>query len=155
MQILAINKRANYDYNISDTYEAGLILSGAEVKSTKQKHIKLTGAYVTIHTNENGDSEAWLINSHISAYKQAGKNDDYDPTRSRKLLLHKKEINSLIGKKQAEHLTLVPIKVYTKGNLIKLEFGLGKGKKKIDKREDIKKRDTDREIRQKFKKSVH
>lgn len=150
MSILAINKKANYDYHLLEKYEAGLVLSGAEVKSLKQKHIKLLGAYVTIHHN-NGKIEAWLINAHISPYKQAGNLSDYNPTRSRKLLLHKKEISSLIGKMQSEHLTLVPIKVYTKGNLIKLEFGLGRGKNKIDKRQDIKKRDVDKEIRQKLK----
>lgn len=151
MKTLAVNKRANYDYQILDKYEAGLVLSGQEVKSVKLGHINLKGSYVTLSINKKGNPEAWLINAHISLYKYAGKLPDYDPVRSRKLLLHKKELNKLIGKKQTEHLTLVPIKVYTKQRLIKLEFGLGRGKKKIDKREDIKKRDVEREMRQRIK----
>lgn len=151
MNILAINKKANFDYQILEKYEAGLVLSGQEVKSAKAKHLKLTGSYVTIFINKQNSPEAWLINCHISPYPQAGKILNYEPTRSRKLLLHKNELNTLIGRLQSEHLTFVPIKVYTKHNLIKLEFGVGKGKKKADKRQDIKKRDIDREIRQRLK----
>lgn len=150
MKILAINKRANYDYEILDKYEAGLVLSGHEVKSARLGHINLKGAYVTMATDRKGNPQASLINANISPYKYAGKMSDYDPERSRKLLLHKEELRKLIGK-TAEHLTLVPIKVYNKQGIIKLEFGLGRGKKKIDKREDIKKRDINREIRQKMK----
>lgn len=150
MPILALNKRANYDYQLLDHYEAGLVLTGQEVKSAKLNNMKLTGAYVTLHNNELGNPEAWLTNAYISPYKPAGPLPNYDPEHSRKLLLHKKELNSLIGKLQTEHLTLVPIKIYTKNNLIKLEFALGKGKKKADKRQDIKKRDIDREIRQRL-----
>jgi SsrA-binding protein len=154
MKILAANRRANYDYQILNKYEAGLVLSGQEVKSAKLGHINLKGSYVTVTTDKKGNPQAQLLNVHISPYKYAGKLPDYDPSRSRKLLLHKKELKSLIGKMQAEHLTLIPIKVYNKHNLIKLEFGLGRGKKKIDKREDIKKRDVEREMRQKMKINV-
>lgn len=147
MQTFAINKRANYDYQILDKYEAGLVLSGHEVKSVKLGHINLQGAYVIITNNTKGNPQANLMNVNISPYKYAGKLPDYDPTRLRKLLLHKKELNKLIGKKQTEHLTLVPLRVYNKRGLIKIEFGIGKGKKNIDKREAIKKRDTEREIR--------
>jgi SsrA-binding protein len=146
MKTFAINKRANYDYQILDKYEAGLVLSGQEVKSVKLGHINLKGSYVTISNNKKGNPQAMLINAHISPYKYAGKIPNYDPLKSRKLLLHKTELQKLIGK-TAEHLTLVPIKVYNKQGFIKLEFGLGKGKRKIDKREDIKKRDIDRQIR--------
>lgn len=152
MKTIAINKRANYDYQILDKYEAGLVLSGHEVKSVKLGHINLKGAYVTIMNNKKGNPQASLINANISPYKYAGKMPDYEPTRSRKLLLHKSELQKLIGK--AEYLTLVPTKVYNKQGIIKLEFGIGRGKKKIDKREDIKKRDVEREIRRTMIKSL-
>ncbi len=136
MPTLATNKRATFDYEILQTYEAGLVLAGYEVKAVKLGHISLKGAYVVI----NG-SEAFLLNAHISPYQPKNMPLDYEPTRSRKLLLHKSEIRGLIGESKEKGLTLVPIKVYSKHGLIKLEFGLGKGKKKIDKREDIKKRE--------------
>ena len=140
MKILAANKRATFDYELLNKYEAGLVLTGQEVKSAKLGHISLKGAFVSIHNNE-----AYLTNCHITLYKFAGKLPDYDPIRSRKLLLHKKEIISLIGTVQQKGLTLVPIKVYTKNNRVKLEFAVGRGKKKFDKREDIKKREVKRE----------
>lgn len=147
MPTLAYNKRANFDYIITDKYEAGVVLFGHEVKSVKTGHINLKGSYVTLKQTKNALPEIYLINAHIPKYEKASTVEDYDPYRSRKLLLKKSEIKKLIGKKQAEGLTLVPIKIYTKQNLLKLEFGLGKGKKKVDKRETIKKRDTDRKIR--------
>lgn len=146
MSTLAYNKRANYDYEILEKYEAGLVLLGHEVKSVKTGHISLKGAYVTTKT-ENGKIEFYLTNAHIPLYKYASTVTDYDPERPRKLLLNKKEISRLIGKKKEQGLTLVPIKVYTKHSLIKMEFGIGKGKKMIDKRETIKKREMDRSIR--------
>ena len=147
MPILAVNKRANFDYFISDTYEAGLVLFGHEVKSVKTGHISLKGAFVTIKSSSKNLPELYLINAHIPLYAKASTVKSYEPERPRKLLLHKNEIQKLIGKKQEQGLTLVPIKIYTKRNLIKLEFGIGRGKKKIDKREDIKKREVDRQIR--------
>ncbi|MFH1565123.1 MAG: SsrA-binding protein SmpB [bacterium] len=146
MKTLAINKRANYDYQILDKYEAGLVLDGHEVKSVKLGHINLKGSYVAITNNKKGNPQASLINVYITPYKYAGKMPDYDPIKSRKLLLHKSELQKLIGK-TAEHLTLVPIRVYNKQGFIKLEFAIGKGKKKIDKREDIKKREVERDMR--------
>jgi SsrA-binding protein len=148
MSILAINKRANYDYEILEKYEAGLVLLGYEVKSIKTGHINLKGSFVTIK-NVKGKKfpQVYLINAHIPLYKYAGTVKDYDPYRSRKLLLHKNEIKHLIGKKQERGLTLVPLKIYTKHSFVKLEFGLGRGKKKFDKREAIKKRELDRRIR--------
>jgi len=147
MPVLAFNKRAKFDYDILETYEAGLVLRGHEVKSIKTGHVSLKGAYVTLKAGEKKLPEAYLLNSHIPPYKQAGRLDGYDPDRSRKLLLKKKQIKYLIGKKQEQGLTLVPIKLYTRKGFIKLEFGIGRGRKKYDKRELIKKREIDRQVR--------
>ncbi len=141
MPTLAINRRAKYDYAILEKFEAGLVLAGYEVKAAKKGHLSLKGSYVTIN-----QEEAWLINSLISPYQPKNMPQDYDPARSRKLLLHKKEIKGLIGKKRGRGLTLVPLRVYTKRNRIKLEFALGQGKRQIDKREKIKQRETKRKI---------
>jgi SsrA-binding protein len=148
MPALAYNKRANFDYDIQETYEAGLVLLGYEVKSIKTGHISLKGSYVTFKKSKNKNlPEAYLTNAHIPLYKFAGIRPSYEPTRPRKLLLKKKEIAYLMGKKDEQGLTLVPIKIYTKHSFIKLEFGVGKGRKKYDKREVIKKRELDREVR--------
>ncbi|PIR73356.1 MAG: SsrA-binding protein [Candidatus Moranbacteria bacterium CG10_big_fil_rev_8_21_14_0_10_35_21] len=141
MATLAINRRAHYDYSISQKYEAGLVLSGNEVKSIKTGHISLKESFVTIKGNE-----LYLTNANIPFYHLGGKMKDYDPTRPRKLLLKKSEIKHLTGKLRVEGLTLVPIRVYTKKRLLKLEFGIGKGKKEYDKREDIAKRESKRKI---------
>ncbi|MBU0619832.1 MAG: SsrA-binding protein SmpB [Patescibacteria group bacterium] len=147
MNFITINKRANFDYEIKEKYEAGLVLLGHEVKSVKTGHINLKGSYVTVKQNDKKKlPELYLISAHISLYKHAGMIKDYNPTRPRKLLLKKKEIQHLIGKKQEQGLTLVPLKIYTKHGFIKLEFGIGKGKKKVDKREAIKKRETAKSI---------
>jgi SsrA-binding protein len=137
MKTYAINKRANYDYEILEKIEGGLVLAGYEVKSIKTGHISLKGAYVTIK-----NSEAFLTNANIPAYQPQNMPESYDPTRPRKVLVHKKQIKSLTGKISQKGLTLVPIKIYSKRGLIKLEFGVGKGKRKIDKRESIKKREA-------------
>ena len=140
MTILAHNKRAHFDYEIKDTFTAGLVLSGAEVKSVKTGNVSLAGSYVT-----TADSSVNLINAHIGAYKYA-RVDGYNPTQTRKLLMQKKEINELLGK--AKGLVIVPLEIFkTKQGWIKLSLGIGKAKKKTDKRETIKKRDLDREIR--------
>ncbi len=141
MKILAINKRANYDYEILEKLEAGLMLKGYEVKSIKTGHISLKGAYVAIT-----GGEAFLINANIPAYQPLNMPKNYEPTRSRKILLRKSQIKSLIGKTSQKGLTLTPIKVYSKGSLIKIEIGLGKGKRKIDKREEIARREVKRRI---------
>ena len=146
MKTFALNKRAKYDYNILETFEAGLVLKGYEVKAIKTSHISLKGAYVIIK-----DNEAFLINADIPPYQPKNMPEDYNPSRTRKLLLHKKEIKSLIGKRKGEGLTLVAIKVYSKKGKLKLEFGIGRGKKKVDKRELIKKREAKREIEKKMK----
>jgi len=141
MPALVTNRKAKFDYKILEKFEAGLVLAGYEVKAVKNGHMSLRGAYVTINGNE-----AWLINSLISPYQPKNMPEDYDSSRSRKLLLHKKEIKSLIGKRKGKGLTLVPLRVYTKHDRIKLEFALGQGKKQIDKRENIKQREDNRRI---------
>jgi len=146
MSVISINKRANFDYEILERFEAGVVLTGQEVKSIRTGHISLAGAFVTLK-----GGEAWLTNSHVPPYKMAGELREYDPTRPRKLLLRKFELASLIGKIKQKGLTLIPLRVYTKGNKIKLEFGIGRGKKKYEKRELIKKREVDKKIREAMK----
>ena len=146
MTILAFNKRSGFDYELMDRYEAGVVLTGAEVKSIKTGHISLKGSFVTFKRNE-----LYLTNANIPPYVHAGNINNYDPTRPRKLLLKKSEIKSLIGKVRISGLTLVPIRVYTKKQFIKLEFAVAKGKKEYDKRESIKKRDASRKIEQELK----
>jgi SsrA-binding protein len=141
MGTLAINKRAGFDYELLDRYEAGLVLSGQEVKSVKTGHISLKGSFVTLK-----GSELYLTNALIPLYPFAGPRPDYDPTRPRKLLAKKSEIRSLIGKVRVQGLTLVPLRVYTKRKLLKLEFAVGKGKKAFDKRQSIAKREAKRSI---------
>ncbi|MDD3190852.1 MAG: SsrA-binding protein SmpB [Candidatus Pacebacteria bacterium] len=142
MSIYAINKRATFDYELLDKMEGGLALAGFEVKAIKTGHISLKGAFVTIK-----DNELYLTNAHIPAYQQKNTPESYDPYRSRKVLVHKRELKSLIGKIKQKGLTLVPIKVYSKRRLIKLEFAVGKGKRMMDKREDIKEREANISIR--------
>lgn len=142
MPILALNKRALYDYEILETWTAGLILTGAEVKSARQGEVSLKGAYVTFQ-----GGEAWVIGAHISPYKKAGLIKNYEPTQRRKLLLRQTELERIFGLKTQKGLTVVPLKLYTKNHRIKLEIGLGRGRKKADKREVIKKRDIEREMR--------
>ncbi len=141
MKVLAVNKRARFDYEPLEEFEAGIVLLGHEVKSVKTGHISLKGAFVT----SKGD-ELYLTNATIALYKSAGNVTDYDPTRPRKLLLKKNQIKRLIGKKQTEGLTLVPFSVYTNKSLVKLKFALAKGKKTLDKRQTIKKREADRRV---------
>ena len=140
MKILADNRRARFDYDIKDTFNAGLVLSGAEVKSAKGGNVSLSGSYVSV-----SPSGASLINCHIGPYKYAAQ-VKYEPTQSRKLLLNKAEINQLLGKEKG--LTIIPLEMFL-GNrgLIKIKIGLGKARKKTDKRDYIKKRDDKKEIK--------
>ncbi len=147
MPNLAVNKQAKSDYDFVEKLEGGLALSGAEVKSTREGNIKLQGSFLSVENNE-----LWLKNAHIGRYKPAGVQEEYDPTRSRKVLVHKKELRKIRQKKQAEGLTIVPIRVYTKGGLIKLEFAISRGKKKYEKRESIKKRDVEKRMKEEMKK---
>lgn len=144
--VIASNDRARYDYSILDTHEAGLVLSGQEVKSAKTGHMKLRGAHVAFHRGE-----AFLLGSHIAKYPKAGPLPEYDPERSRKLLLRKPELAKLRGKLEEDGLTIVPIRAYLKGGRIKIEIGVARGKKQFEKRESIKKRELDREIRNRLK----
>ena len=146
MATLATNKRAHFDYELQDKYEAGLVLTGAEVKSVKTGHVSLKGSFVTMH-----ESELYLTNANIPHYPFATFKSTYDPTRSRKLLVKKSEIKSLIGKLHVKGLTLVPLRVYTKRRLIKLEFAVGRGKKAYDKRSDIAKHESKRSIERALK----
>jgi SsrA-binding protein len=147
MGTLAFNRQAKREYEILKTYEAGMVLKGYEVKSVKNGQINLKGSYIVIKKIEDTKTLApFLVKAHIPIYKPAGQRDEYDPYRDRQLLLNRDEISQLIGKSQEAGLTLIPLKVYTKHNLLKLEIGVGRGKKKVDKREDIKKRDLDRRI---------
>jgi len=147
MPTLAINKKAKFDYEMLETFEAGLVLTGQEVKSARLGQISLSGSYIVIDKQRNVN----LLNATISAYKMAGPLPDYDPNRTRKLLLHAREIDYLTGKTQHSGLTLVPLSLYTKNNKIKLEFALAKGKKKADKRQTIKERETKKEIQRALK----
>ncbi|WP_277125923.1 SsrA-binding protein SmpB [Lactobacillus sp. ESL0681] len=143
--LVAQNKKAHHDYFIKDTFEAGISLTGTEIKSVRARRINLRDGYVQI---VNGS--AFLENVHISEYKQ-GNRYNHEPVRSRRLLLHKKEIVRL-AKQQAERgVTIVPLKVYLKHGFAKVLIGVGQGKKQYDKRETIKKRDQERELRRKYK----
>lgn len=134
------NRRARRDYQIIDTLETGVALSGPEVKSIKQGRGDLTSSFVRIR-----DGEAWLVGASIPPYGPAGQKD-YDLLRTRKLLLHKKEILSLSIKVRQQNLTLVPVSVYTKGPRVKVGIALARGKKKYEKREARRKRDIEREV---------
>ncbi|MBN1263438.1 MAG: SsrA-binding protein SmpB [Candidatus Pacebacteria bacterium] len=133
------NRRAKYDYYLLEKFEAGIVLTGAEVKSVRENKIKLAESFVRLR--EDG---AYLVNAHISPYRYA-RNQSYQPTRSRRLLLHKKQILSLMKKMEGRGLALVPYSCYLKRNKIKLGIALARGKKKWDKREAVKKRDLKRE----------
>lgn len=141
MPVLADNKKAHFDYEILETFEAGLVLEGHEVKSIKSGRAKIQGAYAIIRGNET-----YILGMHVPPYQQANTPPNYDPDRTRKLLLTKAETMRLIGKTAEKGLTLLPLQVYTKHGLIKLRLGLGRGKKKTDKRQAIKARESKRSI---------
>ncbi len=143
---LISNKKAYFNYEIGETYSAGMDLFGYEVKSLRKGQGSLEGAYVTIRGNE-----AFLINSFVPPYQEKNAPTDYNPRRNRRLLLTKKEIKELGDIEKTKGLTIVPISVYNKGRVLKIDLGIGKGKKKFDKRETLKKNDMDREIRREFK----
>lgn len=146
MATLAVNRKANFDYEISETYEAGVVLSGSEVKSIKAGRANLAGAFVVIR---NG--EAFLTNAFIPPYQAPNAPAGYDPSRRRKLLLHKREISELIGASAEKGLTLIPLRLYTKASRIKIEFGLARRKKKYDKREKIRRREDERKMERAIK----
>jgi SsrA-binding protein len=145
IKTVVTNRKAYHNYHIGESIEAGIVLTGTEIKSIRAGRVSLGDAYVK---PEGG--ELWLLNAHIARY-EAGSYMSHEPTRPRKLLLHRKEIDSLAGKIQEKGLTLVPLKLYIKGSIAKLEIAPAKGKKLYDKREVIARRDTDREIRRAIK----
>lgn len=154
MSTLAINRRASFDYDILEKYEAGLVLLGHEVKSIKAGQINLSGSYIVVRSNPRKKAQFYLVNASVSLYKMAASVKDYNPLRERQLLLRKKEQVSIINKKQQAGLTLIPLKIYTNHSFVKLEFALAKGKKKYDKRETIKKREVERNIRTLTKRNI-
>jgi SsrA-binding protein len=138
--VIARNKRARHDYHILDTFEAGLVLSGTEVKALRQGKATLTDAYGNVR-----DGEIYLLNLHIGQYEQ-GNVFNHEPTRTRKMLMHRREIRRLIGSVEREGLTLVPLDLHFKDGRVKVSLALAKGKKLHDKREDLKRRDDEREM---------
>jgi len=141
MKILAKNKRAYFDYEILETFEAGISLLGFEVKSIKASRLSLDNAFANFY-----DGDLYLLNANIPAWQPKNAPKDFEPTRSRKLLLHKKELKYLLGKIREARLALIPLSFLLKNNKIKVELGLGKSRRKIDKRELIRKREVEREI---------
>ncbi len=148
MSDLVKNKKASFNYHILDKMEAGLVLSGQEVKATREGKASLFGAYVTIKKGE-----CYLVNCNISPYQPKNTPANYNPRRDRKLLLKKKEIDHLSGKTKEKGVTLIPLRIYTRKNLLKIEVGVARGKKKYDKREAIKRREIDRDLRREIKSS--
>ena len=146
MPTLSKNRKAFHDYEILEEFEAGIVLNGQEVKSIKEGRVSLKGSYVVIR-----EEDPFLIGVNIPPYQPKNAPDDYDPKRARKLLLTKKQIKYLMGKSNERGLTLVPLKVYTKKGLIKIKFGVCRGKKKHDKRKKIKNREIDRNLRRQVK----
>jgi SsrA-binding protein len=137
---IASNRKARHDYEILDTYEAGLVLMGSEIKSIRAGHVNLREGFV-----QPREDELWLLNVHIASYEQASV-FGHEPLRPRKLLLHRKEINRIMSRIQEKGLTVVPLMIYLVKGRAKVEIGLARGKKLYDKRENLKKRDSDRQI---------
>ncbi|MFX4301622.1 SsrA-binding protein SmpB [Alicyclobacillus tolerans] len=139
-KVLAQNRKAYHDYFIEDTYEAGLVLTGSEIKSIRKGSVNLRDAYARV---ENG--EVFIHHMHVAPYEQANR-FNHDPMRTRKCLLHREEIRKLIGMVRERGYTLVPTKIYLRNGFAKVELGLARGKKSYDKRESLKQRDANREI---------
>ena len=141
VKVVGTHRKARFDYHLEDRFEAGMILKGTEVKSLRDGKVQFKDAYATIK-----DGEAFLVGLHIAPYSHAGEHLNHDPERTRKLLLHKKEIDRLMGKIREKGLTLIPITVYFKNGRAKVEIALAKGKRHYDKRATTKERDAKREI---------
>lgn len=148
LKIIARNKKAKHDYNIEETYEAGIKLKGTEIKSVRARNVNLKDSFAVV---ENG--EVFLYNMHISPYKQ-GNRYNHDPERKRKLLLHKNEIRKLIGYTRQKGYTLIPLNIYLINNLAKVELALAKGKNVHDKRRDIAKKTAEREIEKAYQRRM-
>ncbi len=141
-QDLGVNRQAGYNYHLLDRFEAGVVLTGTEVKSARGGRVNLRDSYAAVK-----DGEVWLLNCHISPYSH-GNLQNHEPLRDRKLLLHREEIRKLIGKVRERGFTLVPLRLYLKKGRIKIEIALAKGKREYDKRETIRRREAEREARQ-------
>ncbi|MEA3308785.1 MAG: SsrA-binding protein SmpB [Chloroflexota bacterium] len=149
IKIVARNRSARHNYSIEDTYEAGIVLQGTEIKSIRAGRVNLKGGYVM----QRGEA-LWLMDVHIAPYKQAGLGT-HAPTRPRKLLLHRKQIERLIEDVQRKGYTLVPLRMYLRGNYAKVEIGVAKGKRQYDKRQAIIERDHQRRMQRELKKFRH
>ncbi len=141
LKVVADNRRARHDYHIEETYEAGIVLTGSEIKSVRAGRVNLRGSYARLINDE-----VFLYDAHISPYEQSGSHYNHEPLRPRKLLLHRREIRRLLGLIRQKGLTLVPLQVYFKGRRAKVELAVARGKKLYDKREDIAKREAQRDI---------
>ena len=144
-KLICTNKRARRDYSVDETYEAGMVLMGTEVKALRQGKANLKDSYARIK-----EGEIFLVDSHVSPYSH-GNQFNHDPDRTRKLLMHKREIRKLYGKTREKGFTLIPLRMYFKDGKAKVEIGLAKGKKLYDKRDDLKRRAMEREIERSFK----
>lgn len=149
IKVIATNKKAHFDYEILENFEAGIELTGPEVKSIRDGHISLKESFVNVK-----DNQLWLNNAHVSPYKPAAGNNA-EPTRPRRLLLKRTEINGLVGKIQASGYTVVPVKIYFSHGIIKVEIALARGKKLHDKRSVIKNREQEIEVNRELKDSRH
>jgi SsrA-binding protein len=145
MKTFAENKKAYYNYEILEEFEAGVVFSGPEVKSVRAGQVSIKESFATTRSGE-----LWLTNAHISPYKPS-RTESYEPTKSRKLLLNKKEIAKIVWALGEKGISVLPLKIYDKNGKIKINLGLGRGKKKYDKRETIKKREQEREIKRALK----
>ncbi len=145
IKVVATNRKATHDYTIEDRYEAGLVLMGTEIKSIREGRVNIREGYV-----QERDGELWMINVHVAPYDQAGRHG-HDPLRPRKLLLHRKEINRLLGSIRERGYTLIVLRIYLKNGRAKAEIALARGKRKYDKREAISKREAEREMRRDWK----
>lgn len=140
IKLITQNRRARHDYELLELFEAGLVLTGTEIKSVRDHHVSLQNSYVTVR---NG--EVWWIDANISPYTH-GNRENHDPTRPRKLLLHRREINKIAGLVKTKGITLIPVRIYLKKGRAKLEFSIARGKKLYDKRQDMAERDSKRQI---------
>jgi SsrA-binding protein len=144
-ELISDNRKARHDYHVLDTFEAGMVLEGTEVKAIREGRVNLRDTYCRLE-----DGEAWIVGMHVGAYSHAGY-AGHDPVRRRKLLLHRHELNKLLGKTTEKGLTVVPLRMYMKKGRVKMAIALAKGKNTIDKRETIRKREVDRETRAEVK----
>lgn len=144
-RVLARNRKARHEYHLTDAVEAGIVLTGTEVKAMRAGKVQLKDGFV-----EFRDGEAWLTSVHVSHYSH-GNRENHEPERPRKLLLHKRELNRMSGHTQAKGFTVIPLSIYLKGNRIKVEIALARGKKLYDKRQTERERELDREARQAMK----